>query len=507
MNGLAQAIETDHTPQAALEVRGLSKSFPGVRALDKVSFSAYCGEVHCLAGENGAGKSTLMKVLAGMYRPDEGEIFFKGERVNFRNPMDALKKGVNLIHQELSLVPELSVAENVFLGRLPLKKGGVVDKALLAEKTRQILDRLGCHFSEKELVGTLSIGCQQLVEIARALSHDPQVVIFDEPTASLTESEVEILFRNIRALKEQGVAIIYITHKMDEIFAISDRISVLRDGKKTGTRMTSETNQGEVINLMIGRDLTDFFAKTEKTIGQEVLRVEGLTREGLVRDVSFSVRRGEVLGLYGLIGAGRSETVEAIFGIARPDNGRIFMDDKAVRVDNPRQAVELGMGFVPEDRKEQGLVLGMTCAENLSLVKLPELRRFGLIQKKKERALFDEFAKKLSISTPGPGQKVLKLSGGNQQKIVISKWMAISPRILILDEPTRGIDVGSKSEIHKLIGKMAKEGMAVIVISSEMPEIMGVCDRIITMAEGRVTGEFSGANITEKNLMHAISQR
>jgi ABC-type sugar transport system ATPase subunit len=507
MNAQAQVKDMGFEPQAVLEVSNLSKSFPGVRALDKVSFSAYRGEVHCLAGENGAGKSTLMKVLAGMYRPDEGAIFFQGEKVNFRNPMDAIKKGVNLIHQELSLVPELSVAENIFLGRLPLKKGGIVDKKVLAEKTRKILDRLGCHFRDDELVGNLSIGCQQLVEIARALSHDPQVVIFDEPTASLTEAEVEILFRNIRALKKQGAAIIYITHKMDEIFEIADHISVLRDGKRTGTRRISETNQAEVINLMIGRDLSDFFAKTEKQIGKEVLRVEGLSRDGLVKNVSFSVKTGEVLGLYGLIGAGRSETVEAIFGVVRPDSGKIFIDGKESRIESPKQAVELGMGFVPEDRKGQGLVLGMTCAENLSLVKLPQLRRFGLIQNKKERELFDEYAKKLSISTTGPGQKVVKLSGGNQQKIVISKWMAVSPKILILDEPTRGIDVGSKSEIHKLVGKMAKEGMAVIVISSEMPEIMGVCDRIITMAEGRITGEFTGDKITEKNLMHAISQR
>lgn len=495
----------DYESEPVFEVKGLSKSFPGVKALDDVSFSAYAGEVHCLAGENGAGKSTLMKVLAGMYQRDGGEIYFKGEKVNFRNPMDAIKNGVNLIHQELSLVPELSVAENMFLGRLPLKRAGLVDKKSLAEKTRNVLDKLGCNFSEHELVGNLSIGCQQLVEIARALSHDPQVVIFDEPTASLTESEVEILFRNIEALKKQGVAIIYITHKMDEIFKISERISVLRDGKKTGTRMTSEINQSEVINLMIGRDLSEFFTKTEKTIGEEILRVERLNRKGLVRDVSFSVKTGEVLGFYGLIGAGRSETAEAIFGIVRADSGKIYFDEKEVHIDNPNKAVELGMGFVPEDRKEQGLVLGMSCAENLSLVKLPKLLKYGVIQKKEEIKLFDEYATKLSISTPGPNQKVVKLSGGNQQKIVISKWMSISPKILILDEPTRGIDVGSKSEIHKLIGKMAKEGMAVIVISSEMPEIMGVSDRIITMAEGRITGEFTGDKINERNLMHAIA--
>lgn len=502
-----EVAEMSYESQPALEVKGVSKAFPGVKALDNVSFEAYNGEVHCLAGENGAGKSTLMKILAGMYSPDDGEIFFNGGKVQFRNPMDALDKGVNLIHQELSLVPELSVAENVFLGRLPLKKGSLVDKKVLAERTRKILDRLGCDFSENELAGNLSIGCQQLVEIARALSHDPKVVIFDEPTASLTESEVEILFRNIESLKQQGVAIIYITHKMDEIFRISERISVLRDGKKTGTRKTSETDQGEVVNLMIGRDLSDFFTKTEKNIGEEVLRAENLNRQGLVKDVSFSIKRGEVLGLYGLIGAGRSETAEAIFGISRCESGKIFIDGQEVKIETPNKAVELGMGFVPENRKEQGLVLGMNCEENLSLAHLPELRRFGFIQKKEERKLFDEYVKKLSISTPGPKQKVVKLSGGNQQKIVISKWMAISPKILILDEPTRGIDVGSKFEIHKLIGKMAKEGMAVIVISSEMPEIMGVSDRIITMAEGHITGEFTGKEITEKNLMHAISQR
>jgi ribose transport system ATP-binding protein len=490
-----------------LEITGISKSFPGVKALDKVDFSLRSGEVHCLVGENGAGKSTLMKVIAGLYSPDEGQILYKGEKIRFRTPHHAIENGVILIHQELSLVPELSVAENIFLGQLPAGKSSLVDWATLNKQTEEIIDQLGCNFKATDLVGSLSIGYQQMVEIGRALSHEATLVVFDEPTASLTGGEVIKLFENIERLKQQGTAIVYITHKMDEIFKISDRITVLRDGRKTGTVETKDSDRSKLINLMIGRDISEMYSESSKEVGHEVLKIQNLKRKPHVKDISFSVRAGEVLGLYGLVGAGRSEAAEAIFGVAQADEGKIFFEGEERSIPNPKKAVQLGMGFVPENRKEQGLVLGMACDDNMILSYLPYMHRFGFLQFRKRDSIYSEYSEKLSISTPSPKQHVGKLSGGNQQKIVIGKWMALNPKLLILDEPTRGIDVGSKSEIHKLIGQMASEGIAVIVISSEMPEIIGVSDRIITLLEGEVTGEFVRGDVSEKKLLHACAQQ
>jgi ribose transport system ATP-binding protein len=493
--------------KTCLEVNRISKSFPGVKALDEVDFSIQNGEVHALVGENGAGKSTLMKILAGIYTPDEGEIVYRGNTVSFRNPFQAIEDGIILIHQELSLVQELTVAENIFLGQLPLKQFGRVDWKKLYDRTKRILEQLKCDFEPTDLVNTLSIAYQQMVEIGRALSREAQMIIFDEPTASLTDSEVDVLFENIIELKKKGAAIVYITHKMDEIFKISDRITVLRDGRKTGTLITSETNRNEMINLMIGRELKEFFHTISKDIGKEVLRVEKLCREKFVKDVSFEIKSGEVLGLYGLVGAGRSETAESIFGIVQADSGKIFLEGEEVKVPNPKKAVGLGLGLVPENRKLQGLILGMACDDNLTLPRLDKMQTLGFINNSVQNSLFREYAEKLSISTPGPKQPVGKLSGGNQQKIVIGKWISLNPKLLILDEPTRGIDVGSKSEIHRLIGQMAAEGIAVLVISSEMPEIIGVSDRIITMREGQVTDEFGKEEVTEKKLIRACAQR
>jgi len=490
----------------SLEVNRISKSFPGVKALDQVDFSIRSGEVHALVGENGAGKSTLMKILAGIYIPDEGNIVYQGNTVNIRNPFQAIQEGIILIHQELSLVQELTVAENIFLGQLPLKTFGRVDWKELSDKTNQIIAQLKCDFKPLDLVNSLSIAYQQMVEIGRALSHEAQLIIFDEPTASLTDSEVEVLFENINNLKKKGTAIVYITHKMDEIFKISDRITVLRDGRKTGTLQTRETDRNEVISLMIGRELTEFYQTTTREIGKEVLRVEKLNRENFVKNVSFDIRAGEVLGLYGLVGAGRSETAESIFGIVQADNGKIFLEGKEVKIANPKKAVSLGMGLVPENRKVQGLILGMACDDNLTLPRLETMQKFGFLRNSIQNDLFREYAEKLSISTPGPKQPVAKLSGGNQQKIVIGKWISLNPKLLILDEPTRGIDVGSKAEIHRLIGQMASDGIAILVISSEMPEIIGVSDRIITMREGHVTGEFNREEVSEEKLIRACAQ-
>jgi ribose transport system ATP-binding protein len=494
------------TINPVLEAKGIVKAFPGVRALDQVDFDVNEGEVHCLVGENGAGKSTLMKILAGLYNPDEGQVILGGRNVSFRSPDEAIEQGIILIHQELSLVSELSVAENLFLGQLPVKNLGRVDWATLSENTNKIIDQLGCHIDPFDLVGDLSISYQQMVEIGRALSHEARLIIFDEPTASLTSGEVRNLFQIIDRLKKQGTAIVYITHKMDEIFQISDRITVLRDGRKTGTVNTKESDRDTLIKLMIGRELKDVEVVSSAKTGKEVLAVHNLKRKPFVKDVSFNIKAGEVLGLYGLVGAGRSETAEAIFGIDKLEDGKVFLEGEEVTITNPKQAVKLGMGFVPENRKEQGLVLGMACDENLSLPNLPWMHRFGFTKTSIQNKMFKEYEQKLSISTPSPKQKVGKLSGGNQQKIVIGKWMALNPKLLILDEPTRGIDVGSKSEIHKLIAQMAHEGIAVLVISSEMPEIIGVSDRIVTMREGHVTSEFFRGDINEEKLLKACAQ-
>ncbi|UOF90954.1 sugar ABC transporter ATP-binding protein [Fodinisporobacter ferrooxydans] len=490
-----------------LEVKNISKVFPGVKALDQVSLSLKKGEVLALLGENGAGKSTLMKVLAGVYIPDSGEMIYQGKPITWKNPMDAKKQGIVLIHQEISLVSELTVAENIFLGSFPNKKLGRIDFHKLYSDARAILDQLNCDFSETTLVGELSIAKQQMVEIARALAFQPNVVIFDEPTASLTDAEKDVLFENIRRLKQKGVGMIYISHKMNEIFEISDRITVLRDGKVTGTKKTADTNEAEVTQLMIGRTLEEYYSeKSIHQFGKEILRVENLTVKRLFANISFSVRQGEVLGLYGLVGAGRSEVAETIFGIRKKDSGKIFIEEVERNIPDSNVAVNLGIALVPENRKLQGLVLGMGGKDNMTLAHLKSLKRFGFIQTKKELDIFADFKQKFSISITGPRQPVVNLSGGNQQKVVIAKWLSIHPKLLILDEPTRGIDVGSKSEIHKLIRRLAEEGYAVLVISSEMPEIMGVSDRIITMYQGKQTGEFTGMEVTEDSLIQAITK-
>ncbi|MCA1755112.1 MAG: sugar ABC transporter ATP-binding protein [Spirochaeta sp.] len=490
-----------------LEAHNISKTFPGVKALDRVSLSLKAGEVLALVGENGAGKSTLTKILSGIHQtdPDSGGIYFDGKEVDFRNSQDAKSHGLVTIYQELSLVRGLSVAENIFLGQLPRTKLGLIDWKELNRHAQEILNELGLEVAPDEMVGDLSISRQQMVEIARALSQGTKVIIFDEPTSSLTQTEKDILFRIIRSLQAKNVGVIYISHKMDEVFELSDRILVLRDGKNSGGLVTKDCNLSDVVHLMIGRALDEFFHKNKATKGKEMLRVEGLSKNGQFENISFAVRKGEVLGLYGLVGAGRSEVAETIFGARTHDAGDIYIDGEKVVIKDTKDAVSLGMGFVPEDRKAQGLVLKMSCLNNMSVAKLRWIKKAGCIDFVAEQAIFDEYKQKLSISTPGAHQEVSKLSGGNQQKIVIGKWMSLSPRVLILDEPTRGIDVGSKSQIHSLIAELAEEGIAVLVISSEMPEIMGVSDRIITMRAGRTSGSFEGDEITEENLIRAIA--
>lgn len=493
--------------QIILEVKNISKTFPGVKALSNVNLKVRKGEVLAVVGENGAGKSTLMKTLSGVFYPDHGSdgIILDGKIVSFSNPLEAKKAGLILIFQELSLVSELSVAENIYLGNLPRTKRGLIDWRKLNEMAGKIMADLELDIDPRELVGNLSISRQQMVEIARALSMGAKVVIFDEPTSSLTEAEKEILFMNIRKLKEKEVSVIYITHKMDEVFQITDRVEVLRDGQNTGSLVTADVQLEDITKLMIGRVLDDYFHKNQAVKGEEVLKVENLSKAGLFENISFTIRKGEVVGLYGLVGAGRSEVAETIFGARQPDSGRVWINGKEVSIRSTEQAVKIGIGFVPEDRKEQGLVLKMSCKENISLAKLPWIKNRGFLDTAVEMEMYEEYKEKLSISTPGAYQKVVNLSGGNQQKIVIAKWLSMTPDLLILDEPTRGIDVGSKAEIHKLIAKAAESGYAVLVISSEMPEIIGVSDRIIAMRSGRVTGVFTDAEVTETTLLKAIA--
>ncbi|WP_300534572.1 sugar ABC transporter ATP-binding protein [uncultured Mameliella sp.] len=488
-----------------LRLEDIVKTFPGVRALDGVSLSIMPGEVHALMGENGAGKSTLMKVLGGIHQPNEGKIFVDEQPVVMNGPLDAKAKGIVFIHQELSLAEELSVAENIYLGELPRKRFGLVDWTKLEAKTNVILEKLKVGFSAKTRVGDLSIANQQMVEIARALTVDAKAVIFDEPTASLTDAEKVVLFEVISDLQAQGVGIAYISHRMEEIFKITDRISVLRDGQYQGTVVTAETNEEGVTQMMIGRKLDLSRNESHHELGDVALEVRGLSCGKLYQDVSFEVRRGEVVGFYGLVGAGRTEIAETLFGLRDPSAGTILMDGEEVRIHSPVDAIAKGISLVPEDRKGQGLVLGMNCRDNMTLPQVDDLKAGPFVAEGSEIAIFDQYRDKLDIRTPGWKQTVGNLSGGNQQKIVIGKWLSMHPNVLIVDEPTRGIDVGSKSEIHNLIRELAAQGYAVIVISSEMPEVLHVSDRIIAMYSGRIMRTFTSDEVTEDNLIQAIS--
>lgn len=491
--------------EPALRLQSIVKTFPGVRALDGVDFEVMPGEVHALLGENGAGKSTLMKVLAGMYQPDEGQIIIAGHPVRMTTPIEAKAQGVVLIHQELSLVPEMSAAENIYLGELPLKSFGRVDWKTLEQHSNAILKRLKCSFHAEVTVANLSIANQQMVEIARALTVDARVVIFDEPTASLTDAEKVVLFDIINDLKARGVGVVYISHRMDEIFTLSDRITVLRDGGYRGTLSTADTTEDEVTRLMIGRSLDLSRDEAAPEFGKTMLEVRNLTCPGLFEDVSFTVRTGEVVGFYGLVGAGRTEIAETLFGLRKPASGDVLVDGEAVEIDSPSAAIAMGISLVPENRKEQGLVLQMNCRDNMTLPQVQDLTAGPFVSQGAELAIFDQYRDRLAIKTPSWKQPVGVLSGGNQQKIVIGKWLSMQPRVLIVDEPTRGIDVGSKSEIHRLLRELAAQGYAVIVISSEMPEVLRVSDRIVAMYHGRIMREFDISEVTEDSLVQAIS--
>ncbi len=482
-----------------------SLSAIAVRALDGVSFEVMSGEVHALLGENGAGKSTLMKVLGGIYQPNEGQIYIEEQASKMASPLDAKSKGVVFIHQELSLADELTVAENIYLGELPRKSFGRVDWATLYVNSAAILKRLNCGFTPQTRVGSLSIANKQMVEIARALTVEAKAVIFDEPTASLTDAEKVVLFDIITDLRGQGVGIVYISHRMDEIFTISDRISVLRDGSYRGSLITADTNEDDVTQLMIGRSLDLTHAIVPNELGDVALSVEDLSCGSLFQGVNFQVRAGEVVGFYGLVGAGRTEIAETLFGLRSASAGTVKISGKTVQINSPIDAIRHGISLVPEDRKEQGLVLGMNCRDNITLPQVDDLTNGPFVSSSQEVAIFDTYHDKLEIKTPSWKQIAGNLSGGNQQKIVIGKWLSMAPKVLIVDELTRGIDVGSKSEIHNLIRDLATQGYAIIVISSEMPEVLRVSDRVIAMFHGRIMREFTAKEVTEDNLVQAIS--
>lgn len=488
-----------------LEMNNINKTFPGVKALDGAYLKLRAGEVVALCGENGAGKSTLMKVLSGVYQADKnsGEIRYRGETVHFSSPIEAKRAGIVLVFQELSLVQELSVAENIYLGSLP-KKGIQIDWKKLYQDSRRVLDILECPAGEEEIVSSLPIAQQQMVEIARGIALGAKVLVLDEPTSSLTQREKDALFRSIKRLKKEGVAIVYISHKMDEIFEISDRVMVMRDGKTTGDYITKDITLDDILFSMIGRKMGNYFYKTTAKAGKELLRVDNLNLKGFFKNVSFSVHAGEVLGFYGLVGAGRTEIMETLMGIRKADSGKVFLEGKEISIHGSGDAVKHKIGFVTEDRKEQGLVLQHGCRQNMALSVLPEISNHGFVDSKKTYEIYNNYRDKLGIKSPSSEFCVGNLSGGNQQKVVLGKWLAIHPRILILDEPTRGIDVSTKAEIYKLIAGMADEGMAIILISSEMAEIIGISTRVITMAQGKLTGELDESTLTEENLMRKI---
>ena len=487
-----------------LEMRDIRKSFPGVQALRGVNLAIRAGEVHALIGENGAGKSTLMKILSGVHRMDAGEIWFDGAQADVGSTMEATRMGVSVIYQELNQLPNLSVAENLFTGREKRRSRFFLDQRETLAQAARYLEDVGLDVDPRTLCKDLSIAQRQMVEIAKALSVNARLIVMDEPTSSLTDREIDLLFGLVRRLKAQGVAVVFISHKLEEIFEISDRITVLRDGECVGTVDTADCTEDQLIQMMVGRSLTALYPKREVPLGEVALRVEGLNAGPSVKDVSFYVREGEILGFAGLVGAGRSETMRAVFGVDPMESGAITVLGKTLSHHSPSEAIASGIGLVPEDRKLQGLILGMTVRENTTLASMGETLVRGFVSRRKEEEISAGYVRRLDIRTPGVEQKAVNLYGGNQQKVVIAKWLATGSRILILDSPTRGIDVGAKKEIHELMGELTAQGVAVIMVSSELPEILGMCDRVMVMHEGRVRGELSRDEATQERIMELI---
>jgi inositol transport system ATP-binding protein len=497
-----------------LRITSISKRFPGVQALDNSGLEVLPGEIHALLGENGAGKSTLINILSGAQQPDSGTIEFGGEKVTMASPHDAQRRGIVTIYQEFTLAPNMTIAENVFIGREP-GSGVFVDWRKMAAETRAITTQLGLQLRPMSIVRNLSVAEQQMVEIARALSMKSRLIVMDEPTSALSLSEVEKLFRIMRNLKAQGLSIIFVTHRLEEVMEICDRYTVLRDGRLVSSGSVAETTVDNIIRLMVGRQVNALFARRERVVpGNVALRVESLTRRGNTQDqnatvlanVSFEARRGEILGIAGLVGAGRTEMSRAVFGADPFDSGRIIIDNREINIRSPRDAIRHGLGLVPEDRKQQALFLALAVRVNLSMAAHERIKRWGVfIDEAAERAMVEEYRKKLNIRMASQEQLIASLSGGNQQKVTLARWLALRPKVLIVDEPTRGIDIGAKVEVHQLLFDMAQSGIAIIAISSELPEVLAISDRIITMREGRVTGEIRSEDANEEILMSMMT--
>lgn len=482
------------------EMKGIGKSFPGVKALEGVNLTVREGQVHALLGENGAGKSTLIKILSGSYTKDEGQIFFEGKPVEIRNPQDAEALGISTIYQEFNLAKNLTVAENIFLGHLP-KKGFAVDWDKVKTRSREILDSLGVSFSVDTLTSTLTIAEQQLVEIAKSLNRKTRILIMDEPSAVLSEKDLEKLYQVVRSLQAQGIGIVYITHRMKEIFLLADEVTVLKDGRYVATKPLSDVTMDELVSLMIGRELKDVYPRRNPTPGDVLLEVKNLSRTKLVHDVSFQLRAGEIVGFAGITGSGRTELVRTIFG-ADPCSGEMRLYGKPYKPRSPADAIRNGIALVTEDRKAQGLLLKLNVTINTTISGLKSLSRYGVLQLSKELALVKKFIQDLRIKTPGPNFIVVNMSGGNQQKVILARWLSVGTRIFIMDEPTRGIDVGSKSEIYQIMDELTKQGVGIIMISSELPEVLGMSDRIMVMREGTIVKELSRAEATEETVMN-----
>ncbi len=491
-----------------LKMNGIDKSFPGVHALDHVNLEVRKGEVLALMGENGAGKSTLMKVLTGIYKKDEGSIVYEGKEVEFTNPKDAQEAGIVIVHQELNMMNHLTVAQNIFIGREAMS-GKLINDKKMNEEAEKLFQKLNIKIDPTEKMGNLTVGKQQMCEIAKAISHDAKVIVFDEPSAALTEAEIEELFKIIRDLRDKQLGIVYISHRMDEIKVITDRVTVMRDGGYVGTLITKESTKDDIINMMVGRVIYED-PKTESNVPKDapvVLKVEHLNAGKMVRDVSFELHKGEILGFSGLMGAGRTETARALFGADPMDSGDIYVNGQKVTIKSPMDAVKCGIGYLSEDRKRFGIVVQKSVAENSTMVDLDNYVSGIFINKKKENEVALKYVKSLKTKTPSVDQLVVNLSGGNQQKVVIAKWLIRNCDILIFDEPTRGIDVGAKSEIYHLMNELAAQGKSIIMISSEMTEILRMSDRIVVMCEGRKTGELDIAGATQENIMHAATLR
>jgi ABC-type sugar transport system ATPase subunit len=497
-------VASDPQQPPALEMLGISKSFPGVRALTDVDLRVLPGRVHAIVGENGAGKSTLMKILAGVHQPDTGTLTVGGHDVVIGSPIDAQRIGIGMVYQELNLVPDLNVAENICLGRMP-RRLGLLDRAAMQRTATTALADLDAQVHWSTRVGDLTVSQQQLVEICKVYSARPEIVVLDEPTSSLSEHESQVLFDVVRRMRDRGISVIYISHRLREVLDIADDVTVLRDGHRIESRPVEGLTPADMIRLMVGRDLTEVFPKRHVELGETVLEVRGLRRDGVFADIDLDVRRGEIVGLAGLVGSGRTEVARALFGLDRADAGVVVVDGEPVDVRRPGHAVAAGIAYVPEDRKADGIVPALSVRDNLSLASLRRRSSAGVVNGRGETALAVEHIASLGVSPAAPERRIDTLSGGNQQKVVLGKWLATEPNVLILDEPTRGVDVGAKADIHRIIGDLAASGVGILLISSELPEVLAVSDRVLVLHEGRVTAELAAADATEAAVMHAAT--